>query len=56
MNEDIDRILKGYKPRSNKGRYWVLYYLFELIAIMKLNFFKMLKNQKVKIRKLKLES
>lgn len=42
MNEDINRILKGYKPRSNKNRYWALYYLFELIAIMKLKFFKVL--------------
>ena len=44
MNEDIDRILKGYRPRSNKDSYWVLYYLFELIAIMKIKIFSMLKS------------
>ncbi len=44
MNKDIDRILKGYRPKSNKNRYWVLYYLFELVAIIKLKFFRMLGN------------
>ncbi len=38
----IDRILKGYRPRSNKNRYWTLYYLLELIAIIKSKFFRML--------------
>lgn len=42
MKEDINRILKGYKPKSEKGRYWVLYYLLDLIAIVKLKFFKLL--------------
>jgi hypothetical protein len=44
MNEDIDRILKGYRPRSDKNRYWALYYLLELIAIIKSKFFRMLRN------------
>lgn len=39
MNEDIDRIIKGYKPRSDKKRYRILYDLIELITIMKLKFF-----------------
>ena len=47
MNEDIDRILKGYKPRSNKDRYWVLYYVLEMITIMKRKFFNMLESKKV---------
>ena len=48
MNEDIDRILKGYKPRMHKGSYWILYYLIELITIMRLNFFKMLKIKRIR--------
>ena len=44
MNEDLDRIIKGYKPRSNKGSYWALYYLFEMIAIMRIKFFSMFKS------------
>lgn len=43
MNEDINRILKGYRPRSNKNRYWALYYLFELAAIIKVKIFSMLR-------------
>ncbi len=52
MKEDLDRIVKGYRPRSNRGSYWLLYYLLALIAIMKQKFFKMLGGYKVK----KLES
>ena len=48
MNEDIDRILKGYKPRSYKIIYWALYYLFELITIMKIKIFSMLKSYKIR--------
>ena len=49
MDEDFDRVIKGYKPRSNKTRYWMLYYLFELVAIMKLQFFKVL--ERVRLQK-----
>ena len=36
MHEDFDRVIKGYKPKSNKNRYWILYYIFELIGAIKL--------------------
>jgi len=36
MNEDINRIRKGYKPKSDKRRYWILYDVLSLIAMLKL--------------------
>lgn len=46
MNKEINRITKGYKPISDKKRYWILYYLFELVAIIRLKF-KMSKTRKL---------
>ena len=25
MNEDLNRVIKGYKPKSNKYYYWILH-------------------------------
>jgi hypothetical protein len=47
MNKEIDRIIKGYKPRSDKKRYWILYYLLELTTIMRLKFSRMLEVRKL---------
>ena len=40
MDEDFDRIIKGYKPRSNKNRYWILYYLLETVAAIRIKLLK----------------
>ena len=37
---DLDRILKGYKPKSSKRRYQVLWIFLNLIVILKLRLLK----------------
>jgi len=39
MNEDINRIRKGYKPKADKRRYWILYDVLSLMAMIKLRIF-----------------
>ena len=43
MDEDFDRVIKGYKPKSNKDRYWILYYILEMVAIIRLKFSQMIR-------------
>lgn len=40
MNENINRVIKGYKPKSDKYYYWILHDLVVLVGIIKLRIFK----------------
>lgn len=40
INEDINRIMKGYRPRSDKFYYWILYDLMTLLVLIKSIIFK----------------
>ncbi len=44
MKNDLGRIVKGYKPKTDRGSYWFIHYLFGLIAVMKTKFFSMLES------------
>ncbi len=37
---DLDRVLKGYTPKSSKKRYWVLWFFLNLLMILKIKFFR----------------
>lgn len=43
IDEDIVRITKGYRPRSDKFYYWILYDLVSLFNLIKLIIFKKIK-------------
>lgn len=35
MSQNLDRIIKGYRPRSESSIYWSLYYVLQFIGLMK---------------------
>jgi hypothetical protein len=44
MKKDLDRIVKGYRPKSDRGSYWFLYYLLRLVVVVKTKFVEKLKS------------
>ncbi len=40
IDEDIVRIMRGYRPRSDKFYYWILYDLMNIFNLIKFRIFK----------------